>query len=44
MSIYGKYFVNHYEAKVFAGVLALLNGAFYVGFALLCYRGMKSNQ
>ena len=42
MSIYGKYFVAHYEAKVFSGVLALVNGVFYVVFSLLVYRQVRS--
>merc|ERR1712059_180779 len=30
MSIYGKYFVNHYEAKVLAGVVTLMTGVLYM--------------
>ena len=42
MSIHGKYFVAHYEAKVFSGVLALVNGVFYVVFAIFQYRNIRS--
>ena len=42
MSVHGKYFVAHYEAKVFSGVLALLTGVFYVVFAIFQYRQIRS--
>ena len=42
MSIHGKYFVAHYEAKVFSGVLALVNGVLYVVFAIFQYRQIRS--
>ena len=42
MSIHGKYFVAHYEAKVFSGVLALVNGVLYVVFAIFQYRTIRS--
>ena len=44
MSIYGKYFVDHYEAKVFTGILALVNGVFYVLFSMFIYRRVKINM
>ena len=44
MSIHGKYFVNHYEAKVFAGVLALVNSVFYAGSSIFIFRSMQINM
>ena len=43
MSIHGKYFVNHYEAKVFAGVLALVNGVLYLGASVCIHKSMQHN-
>jgi hypothetical protein len=43
LSIYGRYFVNQYEAKIFAGVLGLVTGALYVADGLLVVRSIHSN-
>ena len=44
MSIHGKYFVNHYEAKVFAGILALANGVIYAGSSIFIFKSMQISK
>ena len=43
LSIYGRYFVNQYEAKIFSGVLALVTAAFYTADAILVARSINTN-
>jgi len=44
MSINGKYFVNHYEAKVFCGVLSIINGTLYILFGMFSFRRTQVNM
>lgn len=44
VSVYGRYFVNHSEAKLFCGVLSLINGGFYILFSLFVFRRVQLNN
>ena len=44
LSIYGRYFVSQFEAKVFAGVLALITSILYFLTAAFVYKSIKENS